>query len=353
MTSDQNQNPSQGPIVDFESLSTSLKVRDIRMVPFGSSTLSGTGPLRSFAESRACGKVILCGEHAVVYGAKAIAMPLLSKLIHLKIYADPHVTAMPKVRFNLGDRPATDQIRSMVLEAFDVLSIPRFNVSLEGTSSLMLGAGVGSSASICVSVLRGLAQLSGKSLPPAEIAKMANQLERRFHGNPSGLDTAVVALEQAILFERGKESEIVRIEKPAGSRFPWAFVLLDSGVRSPTINMVKHAEPYFRARGQELIDQFNEVTDTCKVALETGDRSKLADAMGHAHLLLTEVGIVSPALHDIAKTAREIGALATKVTGAGGGGCMLTLLKSDECDDQIASLREKFGKDRVHPLFIP
>ena len=310
-------------------------------------------PIRNHAEARACGKVILSGEHAVVYGAKAIAVPLLSRFVTLKLFADQQVTAQPRIRFQLGDRPAHDQLKEMVIEAFDVLGIPRFHLSLEGHSTLMLGAGVGSSASLCVSVLRGLAQLIGKSTTPAELARKANQLERRFHGNPSGLDTAVVALEQAILFERGKDPDVVPVSKPHGSRFPWTFVLLDSGVRSPTIGMVRAAEPFFKAQGSRVIDAFDAVTIQCKTALETGNTTLMADAMTNAHELLGAAGVVTEPLTHLAQVAQNIGALATKVTGAGGGGCVLTLLKSEECDEQLTELREHIGAERVHPLFIP
>ncbi len=340
------------PDLDLTNLSTSLNVKNIKMIPLGIG-LNRQGPQRSFAESRACGKVIFSGEHAVVYGAKALALPLLSKMIHLKIYADPHLTASPKVRFNIGERPVNESLKAMVVEAFDVLAIPRFNVSMEGQTSLLLGAGVGSSASLCVSVLRGLAQLSGKSLTPIELAKLANQLERRFHGNPSGLDASVVALEQPILFERGKDPEVVKVHKPKNARFPWTFVLLDSGVRSQTINMVKHAEPFFREGRDQIINEFNQVTENTKSALEDGDIQKMTEAINHGHMLLTEAGVVTSILHDISRIARDVGALATKVTGAGGGGCMLSLLENERCDEQISALRERLGKDRVHPLFVP
>ena len=312
-----------------------------------------TAPVRTNAESRACGKVILSGEHAVVYGAKAIAVPLLSRFVSLKFFADKQISAQPRIRFQLGDRPAHEHLREMVLEAFDVLGVPRFHLSLEGSSTLMLGAGVGSSASLCVGVLRGLAQLTGKSITPVELARKANQLERRFHGNPSGLDTAVVALEQAILFERGKDPNVVPVSKPTGSRFPWTFVLLDSGIRSPTISMVRLAEPFFRAEGSRVIDEFNMVTDQCKYALETGNTSIMTQAISSAHELLCAAGVVTDPLAQLVEVAQRIGALATKVTGAGGGGCVLTLLSTEQCDTQLAKLREELGSYRVHPLFIP
>ncbi len=338
---------------EVDSLRTNLRLKDLRLLTLSSTFHQASGPIRSFTETRACGKVILAGEHAVVYGSSAIAMPLLSKHVQLKMYADPHLSASPKVRFNLGDKPATDALKLMVIEAFDVLSIPRFNLSLEGQSSLMLGAGVGSSASLCVSVLRGLAQLTGRSLTPLELAKCANQLERRFHGNPSGLDTAVVSLEKVIFFKRDHEPKPISVVRPQGSRFPWTFVLIDSSHRASTINMVKLAEPVFLERGNGFVREFDDVTELCKDALENGKLSRLKEAMNHSHLLLTEIGVVTPALHEIYKTAMGLGALACKVTGAGGGGCVLSLLDAEQCDSQIAKLREVFGNDRIHPMFIP
>lgn len=327
--------------------------RDPRIFRITNLALGTTTPVKTSAEARACGKVIVAGEHAVVYGAKALAIPLLSKYMHIKIYADLQASGAPKIRFNLGDRPVQESLREMVLEALEILALPRCNLSMEGHSNLMLGAGVGSSASLCVTVLRGLLQLAGRTMTPNELARAANQLERRFHGNPSGLDTAVVALEQAIMFERGKDPDVVRVQKPKNSRFPWTFVLLDSGLRSPTINMVRQAEPFFRREGAKLIDAFNNITTSCKDAFETGDVALMAQAMNEAQDLLTTAGVVTPPLDDIASAAKAIGALATKITGAGGGGCMLTLLVNDRCDEQIAKFRDHLGNDRVHPLFIP
>jgi mevalonate kinase len=226
-------------------------------------------------------------------------------------------------------------------------------VSIDGHSTLMLGAGVGSSASLCVSVLRGLSQVCGMSIPPAQLAILANRLERRFHGNPSGLDTSVVALEQAILFERGKNAEAITVNKPRGSNLPWCFALLDTGVRSPTINMVRIAEPWFKSQGQPVIDQFNEITSTAARSLRDGDFDTMVETFTSSHELLGQAGVVTSPVVEMVALARSCGAASAKVTGAGGGGCVLALFASSECDRAIAKLRLKLGVERVHPIFIP
>jgi mevalonate kinase len=217
----------------------------------------------------------------------------------------------------------------------------------------MLGAGVGSSASLCVSVIRGLCQVCGISLTPAKLSALANRLERRFHGNPSGLDTAVVALEQAILFERGRDAEAITVNKPKNSSLPWCFALLDTGVRSPTINMVKLAEPWFKQAGESAISRFNAITDSAVRSLRDGDTQLLAKALTECHELLELTGVVTDPVKKMIDLAHNHGALAAKVTGAGGGGCVLALLPASRCDEVIANLRQELGDQRLHPIFIP
>jgi mevalonate kinase len=310
-------------------------------------------PVRGEATARAAGKVILVGEHAVVYGARAIALPLLSKTMNLRIYTDRVTTAVPRVKFQIAGKPVQDALIGMIHEAFDVLGIPKFNVSIDGHSSLMLGAGVGSSASLCVGILRGLAQVCALSLSPAELARLANRLERRFHGNPSGLDTSVVALEQAILFERGRDAEAITVNRPKGSHLPWCFALLDTGVRSPTINMVRKAEPWFKARGDSAIESFNEITAASSRALREGDFELLVDSMSNSHIMLQDAGVVTSPVQDMVELAMRHGAATAKVTGAGGGGCVLALMPASRCDVTVADLRKSLGADRIHPIFVP
>ncbi len=310
-------------------------------------------PIRGEATARASGKVILVGEHAVVYGARAIAIPLLSRSMKLHIYTDRITTTHPKIKFQIGSQPVHPSLIDMVIEAFDVLQIPKFNLSIDGQSTLMLGAGVGSSASLCVGILRGLCQVCGISITPARLSELANRLERRFHGNPSGLDTSVVALEQAIMFERGRNAEAIIMNKPKNSNLPWCFVLIDSGVRSPTINMVRAAEPWFREAGQTAIERFNTLTDMAAKALRDGDTELLCTAMTDCQELLAKIGVVTEPLTEMMNLVKRHGALAVKVTGAGGGGCVLALLPSHRCDSIVASLRSELGENRIHPIFIP
>ena len=310
-------------------------------------------PVRSEATSRAAGKVILTGEHAVVYGARAIAVPLLSRNINFRMYTDRAATSTPCIKFQIGGQPAQEQLVRMVDDAFEVLGVPKFNLSIDARSTLIIGAGIGSSASICVGVLRGMAQVCGIVLTPVALAELANKLERRFHGTPSGLDTAVISLEHAILFDRGRHAQALIVNKPKGSNLPWCFALLDTGLRSPTIDMVYKAKPWFDKHASTAIDQFNDITSNAASALMDGDLQRMAAAMTQNHELLVSAGVATQPVCDMVSLALKNGALAAKITGAGGGGCVLALFPTELCDRAMASVRKTIGNDRILPLFIP
>jgi mevalonate kinase len=296
-------------------------------------------------QAMACGKTIIVGEHAVVHGAHAVAMPLHNLRIQvtfspLKVY-DP---AQGLVRMTLGSKRASDHLSAVVEDAFRLLGTKPFPVEVEGHSSVLMGAGLGSSAALCVVLLRALSRSIGKKLSPAELARLANTLEARFHGTPSGLDASVVAHETLIFFRKGEEPEAF---SPRGT---WRFALIDSNMRSPTMAMIKVALPWFQGTASaERIARFDRLAHACKAALEGGDHELLASTMEESGMLLANVGVATPPLLEICQTARTCGALAAKITGAGGGGCVLTLLPHDPlaANRVVTGMREIFSASRV------
>jgi mevalonate kinase len=117
--------------------------------------------------------------------------------------------------------------------------------------------------------------------------------------------------------------------------------------------MVKLAEPWFKQNGETAIHRFNTITDSAVRALRDGDTQLLSKAMTECHELLDLTGVVTDPVKRMIELARNHGALAAKVTGAGGGGCVLALLPASKCDETIANLREQIGDQRIHPIFIP
>lgn len=305
------------------------------------------------ARSSACGKAIIVGEHAVVYGARAIAMPVHTKRSQLKLI---DYTSSDQLDESAADRKNwIKDLDALIDDAFTLFGVSSFPIKIEGKTDIPIGAGLGSSASLCVGVLRGISELIGRSLSANELASMANILEKRFHGNPSGLDTAVVAFERVIEFKKGCAPSLISVKPLISDNqkiHSWPFVLIDSEVRSCTIDMIKKASPYFAHCREEKIAAFNQLADQARAGLETGDQQQVAFAMESAGKKLKEAGVVTSYMEQIACRAREAGVLAIKPTGAGGGGCLLALLPHEHSYLVLARLRQLFNSRQLSELCI-
>ncbi|MCX6130086.1 MAG: hypothetical protein NTX25_13605, partial [Proteobacteria bacterium] len=198
------------------------------------------------AQASACGKAIIVGEHAVVYGTHAVALPLKSLRLQLSISPVTRIEK-PQIQLSLAGHEASSRVISVVSDAMELLGATPFSLNGRSQNSLPIGAGLGSSATLCVAVLRALTASLGYELPPAQLALYANELEKRFHGTPSGLDAAVVAYEACILFCKGKSIRPLQRDALATAK-SWEFVLIDSQVRASTLTMIRLAEPFFKGR---------------------------------------------------------------------------------------------------------
>lgn len=313
-------------------------------------------PFRS-AQADACGKAIIIGEHAVVYGARAVAMPLTSMRIRLELEMHGPLHQGGSIRLQFGQKEVPEHLAGVVADACQALDIPISGLDIKAQSSVLIGAGLGSSASLCIAILRVLAQAHGIPLSAERLAQLGNQLEKRFHGNPSGLDTAVVACEDVVSFVKGLAPERVKVRllpSSNGRGLPWSFALIDTGVRSSTMAMIKIAASYFQGdSGRQRINDFDSLSLQVIQGLAHGQSQAVASAMNAAALHLAAAGVVNQELAHIMHEAREVGVLAVKPTGSGGGGCALALLDPLLADQQLSNLRARLGTARVHGVQIP
>lgn len=304
-----------------------------------------SGNIARFARAEACGKAIIIGEHAVVYGARAVAMPLLSMrtaVAATRLSNPGEFRDVRDIKMFFGGKPMSEHIRSTVVDAFRTLNANPFSMRIEGAASGLVGAGLGSSAALCVVLLRAILQLLDKQVNCERLAQMANELEKRFHGSPSGLDTAVVAYERMVSFVRGTCPKITELTSKIvqGESTPWRFALIDSGLRSPTASMISAVAPYFRgSEGDRRIAAFDLAAEHSIQAICSGDQWGLAEQMKRAGAWLDEAGALNEKMRDIVRIATRFGAIAAKVTGAGGGGCVLTLWNRNTADEQLARVR--------------
>ena len=326
----------------------------------------------------ACGKVILVGEHGVVYGAKAVAMPIQNMGIEASFYpmtnrqhqggiekAYPYNSTIAEMTPTLADpqniafhdedkqfaetwifngKPVGPILRELIANAFKLLGIQPFPIHIETRSSLRIGAGLGSSACLSVVILKALTQSLGQALDTSRLANLANRLERQFHGRPSGLDTAVVAYGQTIEFSKTSTPRTIE-----GKQFKqWPFVLIDSGVRSSTKDMIKKATPYFLGQaGEKRVERFNKVSQMMIDALEKGAIHAAKEAIYESQKLLHEIHVIGDHLNSMLSSLNSIGIHACKPTGAGGGGFILALLDPKRAIDDFQKIAKLFDSKNV------
>lgn len=295
------------------------------------------------AQASACGKAIIVGEHAVVYGTHAVAMPLKSLRLQLSISPVTRIEK-PQIQLSLAGHEASSRVISVVSDAMELLGATPFSLNGRSQNSLPIGAGLGSSATLCVAVLRALTASLGYELPPAQLALYANELEKRFHGTPSGLDAAVVAYEACILFCKGKSIRPLQRDALATAK-SWEFVLIDSQVRASTLTMIRLAEPFFKGRaGERHLQSFDQISYLVYGALQQGDFNTVGAGMNECGDLLKAAGVVPKGLEHIIKICRELGLPGVKTTGAGGGGMILGLLDPNCANEQYAAIERALSE---------
>lgn len=267
------------------------------------------------AEGRATGKVILLGEHVVVHGHPAIVAGL-----------DRGVT----VRITPGDtrpEPPADGLSRATARAAELLAIQQpFAVDVDG--DLPIGMGLGSSAALAVALLRALAAASGRVLDETTTAAQAHEIERLFHGTPSGVDGTAATYGGVLWFEAGTppHHEALTLTEP----LPLVVVL------SRTPHATSHTVGSLRERAaasprvyQPVFGAIASLVASARDALLATDRSALGELMTMNHGLLRACGISTPELDAIVEVALGAGAAGAKLTGAGGGGAVLALPAGD------------------------
>jgi mevalonate kinase len=279
----------------------------------------------SFSAS-ACGKTILLGEHAVVYGQPALAVPVAGLEARAELLpADagffleaPDIGLESQLEALPPDHPLAFCVRSAAAH----LGIPLPAARLRIRSAIPVAAGLGSGAAVSIAVIRVLAASAGRTLPAAEVSTLAFEVEKILHGTPSGVDNTVIAYAQPIYFVKGGEPELVR----PGADFHW--IVANSGIRGETkaaVAGVRERRDRDPLRYDRLIREIGGLTERGRTALLRGDGPGLGRAMNECHALLAEMGVSLPILDHLAESARAAGALGAKLSGAGAGGNVIAL----------------------------
>lgn len=284
------------------------------------------------------GKVILCGEHAVVYGQPAIALPLPDVRAQATIETAAPGAGIVLNLADLGesvmlvaaqDHPLATLIR-LTLDELGATSPLDLSITLR--SAIPIAGGMGSGAALGAALVKALGLQLGHALDPATVSRLVYESERFYHGTPSGIDNTVVSYEQAIWFKRGQEQHGVRTPptiEPLHIGAPFALVIGDTGVHAPThitVSGVRERWQHDRPRFDALFAAIGQIVIEIREHLATGDLLKLGAALNRNQALLREIGVSSPELERLITAGLAAGALGAKLSGGGGGGIMLALV---------------------------
>ena len=296
------------------------------------------------------GKIILLGEHAVVYGRPAIAAPVWQTVATATVTSLAAGSGCVIVASDLGETVrlqdgAADQplalVARLALAELGIDQEPDWQIDLRST--IPIASGLGSGAALSTALVRALFAQVGRVAEPQTVSRIVYESERIYHGTPSGIDNTVIAYGTPIWFVRGQPAEA--FVPPV----PFTLAIADSGIRSPTketVGDVRRGWEAQPARYEALFDAIAAVVHAGRKAIAAGDLALLGELMDEDHALLAQLGVSSEPLERLVAAAQGAGALGAKLSGGGRGGNVIALV-TDDCQAAVEHALLAAGAVRV------
>jgi mevalonate kinase len=295
------------------------------------------------SKASAPGKVILFGEHAVVYGQPALAVPVTQVQAEVridKIFSSGIRINAPNIQLNekLDSLAASHPLAATVRNTLSALAAGSLTgVAILVRSTIPVASGLGSGAAVSVAIIRALAKHLKKDLTDEQVSALAFETEKLYHGTPSGIDNTVVTYAKPVYFVKGQPIEILQVRKP------FTIVIGDTGIPASTIESVRdvrvqrHKNP---ERYETLFAAVGSIAKTACQLIESGMPESFGPLLDENHALLRNMGVSSPELDHLVEAARRAGALGAKMSGGGRGGNMIALVPAGKAGAIARSLKE-------------
>lgn len=291
-------------------------------------------------------KIILFGEHAVVYGEPAIAAPFRALQAQVTAMPAPYGSGLSIIGAASGvtlhvslanDTPDNALIYAaqLVLRALDK---PPPDLTLELRSNIPIGGGFGSGAAVSAALMRALSAALGTPLSGETLNSLVYQVEQLHHGTPSGIDNTVIVYDQPVYFVRGKPPMTFRVGAPL------TFLVADTGVSASTRETVGDVRRLYnrdQAHYGAIIAEIGALVRKARTLIGSGGAcEELGELMNANHALLRALSVSSAQLDHLCAVARSSGAYGAKLSGGGRGGSLIALTEPDLAPSVSSALRE-------------
>lgn len=271
------------------------------------------------------GKIILMGEHSVVYGKPAIALPFSKAQTQCYVDFIKGDTTIDCFYYQgpLHKAPLLLKgVVALVNATLTYLNQEHDGLFIRIESSLPPQRGLGSSAAVSVAIVRALFDAFKTPLTHEILSELVHVSESIHHTNPSGLDASTIASEQVVFFEKGKEKQFISM------KIDGYLVVADTGRHGQTKQAVSEVRTMWIENPEHvnpILDRLGELTIEASMFLRSNKVEELGVCMSEAHSLLRSINVSDDALEHLVKVAMESRALGAKLTGGGKGGCMIAL----------------------------
>jgi mevalonate kinase len=323
------------------------------------------------------GKIILFGEHAVVYGCPALAVPVMQVKATVLLSTDLSTDFVAESRIGtdfLGEdwrsrilieapdiglfstleelllNQTPHPLATVIINVFQFLEVPPPPLKIHITSTIPVASGLGSGAAVSVALIRALSSVVHCPLSDEQVNALAYEIEKLHHGTPSGIDNTVITYARPVYFVRGQPIETLRVARP------FTLVIGDTGVSALTKESVGDVRKLWEAdqpRWEQVFAQVGEIVQRARKAIETGETNLLGPLMDQNHALLQEMSVSSPELDRLVLAAKSAGAEGAKLSGGGRGGNMIALVQPERADQVSSALRAAGAKRILVTVITP
>lgn len=313
----------------------------------------------SRAKASAPAKVILFGEHFVVYGGPAI-LAAINKRISVDVRILTHDESRIVIRSDIGvvgeyrhigdfktieggreAKAILDPLFEAIRQVLLIRNKKKIGMEVSISSKIPPGIGLGSSAASCVATVAAVDSLFQNHTHRHQICELAVEAERQIHKRTSGADCYVSTF-GGLMYYCSESKNFKRIK----TKDSLSLVVASTGIKHHTSDLVLSVKRFkFKNKTlfESLAKQASEICLQAWTAIESGKCDKIGELMNENQIILEQIGVSHHKAQDIIDICRKAGAIGAKVTGAGGGGAIIALAASKKESSKIASKIQAAG----------